>query len=131
MTEGCTTPGGFCVVMGMGVNVNTPEFPPELRDIAASLYLASGRKWDIGAFSARLIESLDKMYALWLKDPEAFLEEYRARCATVGCDVTYTRSDTVYNARARRHRRGLCAHRGARRGARDHTLRRGQREKKD
>ena len=86
--------------MGMGVNVNTPEFPPELRDIAASLYLASGRKWDIGEFSARLIESLDKMYALWLKDPEAFLEEYRARCATVGCDVTYTRSDTVYNARA-------------------------------
>ena len=100
LTEGCTTPGGFCVVMGMGVNVNTPEFPPELRDIAASLYLASGRKWDIGEFSARLIESLDKMYALWLKDPEAFLEEYRARCATVGCDVTYTRSDTVYNARA-------------------------------
>ncbi|MEI3084811.1 MAG: hypothetical protein V8S87_01725, partial [Oscillospiraceae bacterium] len=40
------------------------------------------------------------MYALWLKDPEAFLEEYRVRCATVGCNVTYTRSDTVYNARA-------------------------------
>lgn len=100
LTEGCTTPGGFCVVMGMGVNVNTLQFPPELRDIAASLYLASGRKWDIGAFSARLIESLDAMYALWLRDPEAFLEEYRARCATVGCDVTYTRSDTVYNARA-------------------------------
>ena len=100
LTEGCTTPGGFCVVMGMGVNVNTPEFPPELRDIAASLYLASGRKWDIGAFSARLIESLDAMYALWLKGPEAFLEEYRARCATVGSAVTYTRGDTVYNARA-------------------------------
>lgn len=35
------------------------------------------------------------------KTPEAFLEEYlRPAARPVGCDVTYTRSDTVYNARA-------------------------------
>jgi len=35
--------GGICVI-GMGVNVNNKDFPPDLREHATSLYLESGKE---------------------------------------------------------------------------------------
>lgn len=49
-------------VLGIGVNVNTPEsaFPPELRSIATSLYIARGAPVDRIAFAEELLCHLER-----------------------------------------------------------------------
>lgn len=77
------------VVLGIGVNVNTraEEFPPELRQIAGSLYTETGQETEISALARRLIRELDRLYAAWCDDAGCCLEEYRAACASVGRPV--------------------------------------------
>jgi BirA family biotin operon repressor/biotin-[acetyl-CoA-carboxylase] ligase len=52
------------VIAGIGVNVNAPvaSFPPELRDKATSLRVATGRRVDRAAFAARLLVALEARY---------------------------------------------------------------------
>jgi BirA family biotin operon repressor/biotin-[acetyl-CoA-carboxylase] ligase len=50
------------VVIGIGINVNHKSFPPDLRDIATSLRLESGREWSRVELTAALLKSLDREY---------------------------------------------------------------------
>lgn len=50
------------VVVGIGINVNHKSFPPDLRDIATSLRLESGREWSRVELTAALLKSLDREY---------------------------------------------------------------------
>ena len=72
------------IVAGIGVNVRQrPEdFPPELRTIAGSVRSETGR-------------ALDRMYLDWQRDPRAYLDDYRARCVTVGRPVRVVRGEDV------------------------------------
>lgn len=81
------------VVVGIGVNVNnTPEdFPPELRQIAGSIYSETGVRMDRARLAAALVCAMDEMYAVWQKDHRVYLEEYRARCITTGREVRLLR----------------------------------------
>lgn len=56
--------GGYCAVAGLGINVNQAidDFPPELRETAGSLRLASGNFVDRLQFAAMLLRALDKRY---------------------------------------------------------------------
>jgi BirA family biotin operon repressor/biotin-[acetyl-CoA-carboxylase] ligase len=47
------------VVIGIGINVHQPEFPPELRDIATSLAIETGRSWPRQELLLALLQSLD------------------------------------------------------------------------
>jgi BirA family biotin operon repressor/biotin-[acetyl-CoA-carboxylase] ligase len=47
------------VVIGIGINVHQPEFPPELRDIATSLAIETGRNWPRQELLVALLQSLD------------------------------------------------------------------------
>ena len=76
-----------CVIVGIGVNANTPSFPEELRQIAGSVAAAAGHEIDLHALAAALLGELDALYAAWLEDEHAALEEYRSRCLTVGREV--------------------------------------------
>ena len=49
-------------VVGIGINVNQEEFPPELREIATSLRLVSGRACSRVQLAAALLQSLDREY---------------------------------------------------------------------
>lgn len=51
-----------CVVVGIGVNLNceAEDFPPELRNKAGSLRMALGRPVDRTAFAARLLGALEE-----------------------------------------------------------------------
>ncbi|MEO6954234.1 MAG: biotin--[acetyl-CoA-carboxylase] ligase [Polyangia bacterium] len=51
------------VVVGIGLNVGTLGFPPDLEDIATSLRLATGRALDRGEVLATLLDALDRRYA--------------------------------------------------------------------
>jgi BirA family biotin operon repressor/biotin-[acetyl-CoA-carboxylase] ligase len=49
-------------VIGIGINVNQWEFPPDLADIATSLRLASDQEWWRVELTASLLQSLDREY---------------------------------------------------------------------
>lgn len=78
-------------VLGIGVNVTTRGFPPELAGIATSLAL-SGIEEDSESVLAGLLRSLDE----WLGAPPAsVLEAWRSRDALKGQQVRWTGGDGV------------------------------------
>ena len=72
-------------VIGIGVNCNNAS---ELRDVATSLYLETGKRVQRAALAAALIEELDKLYAaLQSGDTASYLTAYRRDCLTLGREV--------------------------------------------
>jgi BirA family transcriptional regulator, biotin operon repressor / biotin---[acetyl-CoA-carboxylase] ligase len=57
------------IVTGIGVNVNQQEFPEEIRPIATSLRLESGRDWPRVEIAAAILKSLDREYRTFVADP--------------------------------------------------------------
>lgn len=55
------------MVVGIGVNVNQPSFPAELRDLATSLRVETGTSWSRVELAAALLKSLDREYHALLK----------------------------------------------------------------
>ena len=80
------------IIIGIGVNVQESEedFPEELRDIAGSLLMSTGRKTDRSVLAAEMIRQLDRMCADWNRGSEtaaAYLEEYRRQSLVIGKPV--------------------------------------------
>ena len=73
-----------CVIVGIGINANSPAFPEELRQIAGSIAEAAGRSVDLHALAAALLRQLDTLYEAWLRGAEDAREEYRRLCLNVG-----------------------------------------------
>lgn len=84
------------VVVGIGINCTQEEqdFYPEIRDIATSLRLCTGKPVDRAAVAAAMIVSLEKMDRM-LPDATAFLPQYRADCITIGQEISILRGDEV------------------------------------
>ena len=82
---------------GIGVNVHQrPEdFPPELRTIAGSVRSETGLEISRARLAAEMVRALDQMYLDWQRDPRAYLDDYRARCVTVGRPVRVVRGEDV------------------------------------
>jgi BirA family transcriptional regulator, biotin operon repressor / biotin---[acetyl-CoA-carboxylase] ligase len=59
------------IIIGMGLNVNHADFPPDLGNEATSLRLATGTDWSRVELAAALLKSLDREYRALLKDPRA------------------------------------------------------------
>ena len=55
------------LVVGIGINVNQPSFPADLRDMATSLRLETGNCWSRVELTAALLKSLDREYHALLK----------------------------------------------------------------
>lgn len=73
------------VVVGLGLNVNTPAFPSELADTATSLLLTTGRTHSRLAVLQAWLEELESLYELFLARgfPE-ILAQWQARTVTLG-----------------------------------------------
>lgn len=65
-------------VTGIGINVNTVQFPAEMQDIATSLYLETGHHVDRTALIGRFTAVYGEYYKQYLRDGnlKAFVEEY-------------------------------------------------------
>ncbi|MBO4839153.1 MAG: biotin--[acetyl-CoA-carboxylase] ligase [Lachnospiraceae bacterium] len=85
------------MLTGMGINTGqAPEdFPEDIRDIAASLKMATGTAPRRDTLCAALINALDDAYAGFLSEDPAFLAYYQARCATLGHAVNILTGDQV------------------------------------
>jgi BirA family biotin operon repressor/biotin-[acetyl-CoA-carboxylase] ligase len=57
--------GAYCAIAGIGINVNHApgDFPPELRETAVSLAMATRQPVDRTRFATRLLHELDRRYA--------------------------------------------------------------------
>ena len=77
------------IAVGVGVNVNedAADFPPELAPIATSLALETGAPVSRLALAAALIEELDKAYAALGGDLGVYRRAYRENCVTLGREV--------------------------------------------
>lgn len=84
---------GLFVVVGIGLNVNTPAegFPEELRVLATSLTMATGTTIDRNALLASLLNQLETWQLLLLTNgPPAVSGEYTALCVTLGQRILAT-----------------------------------------
>ena len=90
------------VVIGVGVNVNTREFPPELEEKASSLYLESGKLFDRTVLIERIVENFNKTYEQFLKVQDlSFLSEaYNDMLVNVGREVQVLQPGSEYTAYA-------------------------------
>ncbi len=77
------------VIVGIGVNVNTPSFPPDLSDKATSLKLLCDRSFDKNKLAALILRYFEKLYNEFLKcrNLEFMMDEYNALLVSQGKTV--------------------------------------------
>lgn len=77
------------VIPGIGINVNTASFPPEIAEIATSLYLECGKTVSRRRLVHKVLERLEEHYETFLRTGSfaAMLEDYRKHCITLGKEV--------------------------------------------
>jgi BirA family transcriptional regulator, biotin operon repressor / biotin---[acetyl-CoA-carboxylase] ligase len=79
------------VILGIGINVNAnaSEFQPELRKLATSLKIESGRAISRADLATAILRELDRDYARVCEGGfTALADEWEAHCTTIGCNVT-------------------------------------------
>lgn len=75
------------IVIGIGINVNieAEEFPPELQSIATSLAVAAGRPFSRLSLLTAILEEFEKLYHLTVEKGFApVLEQWRDESVTLG-----------------------------------------------
>lgn len=81
-------------IIGIGINCNQkPEdFPPELREIAGSLKMVSGREIDRALVAAKMIEGFYEMNRELLQKKSQMISDYRKDCITLGQEISVVRN---------------------------------------
>ncbi|MBR6472047.1 MAG: biotin--[Victivallales bacterium] len=83
------------IVVGVGLNVNAQreDFPPELQETATSLAIAAGHDFDREKVLAEILNAFDELYNKWLntKDLEIFLPDWEKADILQGRTITVVR----------------------------------------
>lgn len=77
------------LVVGIGLNVNHEEqdFPPELSEKASSLFIETGKRFNRAQLTAFLIQSLDQMILDWPHEKAIYCQQYRKSCISLQKEV--------------------------------------------
>lgn len=69
------------IVIGIGINMHNEQFPEEIAQMATSLYLETGKKWNRAALIEEIWEQFEHYYAVFLEteDLSGLAKEYDAR----------------------------------------------------
>lgn len=104
LTElGLSPRGGLdYAIIGIGVNCcqSESDFPPEIRNIAGSLAMASGREICRPRVAAAMMEALYAMSEALSGSRQAMLARYRADCVTIGQEISLLRGGEVRRGKA-------------------------------
>lgn len=89
-------------VIGIGINClqETDDFAPDIRDIAGSLSMITGREVDTSRVAAAMMEALRGMDSELLPCREEILQRYRADCMTIGKEISLVRGDEIRRGKA-------------------------------
>ncbi len=91
------------VILGIGVDVNLEanEFPPELRKLATSLRIETGRAIDRPALAVTVLRELDADYhRIGRGQFESVAEEWQEQCTTIGLHVAIRMGERIIRGRA-------------------------------
>ena len=90
------------VIIGTGINVNTKEFPLEIRATATSLFIETGHIWPRAEITGAVINAFEKYYEIFRKtDSLAGLsKEYNKKCVNTGKRVRVLDPKGEYEADA-------------------------------
>ena len=95
LTElGLSAKGGVdYAIIGIGINCcqKKSDFPQEIRDIAASLSMVTGRDIDRAAVAAAMMDTLAAMDRNLLRSKAEILDRYRKDCITIGQEISLLR----------------------------------------
>lgn len=81
------------LVVGIGVNVNLPEFPPELSGKATSLLRESGKTVRRVPLLQEILRQFESLLTESLTAPEPeFWKEYKSLCVSLNRTVSFTRN---------------------------------------
>ena len=77
------------IIVGIGININNEEedFSDEIKDIATSIFLESGKTVSRAALAGAMIEEMDKLAAAWPDEKDEYLALYREYDITCGRDI--------------------------------------------
>jgi len=89
-------------IIGIGINCRQQEqdFPEEIRSMAGSLDMVTGKKNDPGKLAAAMLEALCRMDETLLTGKSAMLEAYRRNCITIGQEISLLRGDDILRGTA-------------------------------
>jgi len=87
-----SAPSGQGVILGIGINVNCQqdEFPPELAEIATSLQMATGKAQNRPALAAATLRALDQWYRAALTEFDTVTDEWARLSTTLGKQISVT-----------------------------------------
>lgn len=87
--------------IGVDVNLNASEFPADVRKLATSLKIETGRLINRAELAAAIIAELDLDYARICSGQfESLAEEWEERCITLGNNVVIKTGDRAIQGRA-------------------------------
>jgi BirA family biotin operon repressor/biotin-[acetyl-CoA-carboxylase] ligase len=96
LAETAETRAGRAVILGIGINLTSNAFPPELANVATSVAEATGRPPAREAILSALLQSLSRWYAL-LEEPEKIVAAWSNRSSyATGRLVQVTNGDEVW-----------------------------------
>lgn len=76
------------VVCGMGINVNTKEFAPEIKDIATSLFSETGITYKREEIICCILSEFEELYNEFIKNGlKNIIDEYKSLCKNLGREV--------------------------------------------
>ena len=89
-------------IIGIGINCcqQPQDFPQDIRSIAGSLTMVTGKSIDRSMVAASMAAALYRMNEHLLTDREAILRQYRADCITIGQEISLVRGDEVRYGKA-------------------------------
>ena len=102
LTELSIRPDGSTAyaIIGTGINCNQMDFPPEIRDIAGSLKMATGRQINRALVAAKLIDALYDTNRRLLTGKSEIIASYRRDCVTLGRKISVIQKDRVRHGTA-------------------------------
>lgn len=89
-------------VIGIGINCcqSIEDFPPDIRDMAGSLYTATEKSVSREQVAASILLQLQKMNDTLLSGKDAMMEHYRKDCVTLGKEISLVRGDEIRHGTA-------------------------------
>ena len=89
-------------ILGIGINCAQQEeaFSPELRSMAASLSMVTGKPVSSALLASKMLEKLHNMSMVLLAEKKAIMDRYRKLCVTLGQEISLLRSESVRHGKA-------------------------------
>ena len=89
-------------VIGIGINClqGEEDFHPEIREMAISLSLASGKTVPPEKLAAAMVDALWDMSKSLFSEKTQLMQLYKENCITLGKDIQVLRGDSVRSAKA-------------------------------